>query len=621
MRLSPREIRNALDKGAGGGSLFRDARDPGRWLAIKDDPQLQALLREMADEAGRLLETPLTALPYSLFKLFSETGSRREYEREVFARRSRLCLLAVLALAHGDRRYLEALEDVIWAICDEFTWCLPAHLGNTCPGGREEEGRDKALDLFATDMGFTLAEIMSLLTGAGQPGLAPQVAARARREVFRRVLEPYAGLSQPLWWENAPMNWAAVCAGSIGAAAMYLVEDADQLALLLHRVLRAISVYLEGFGADGACLEGPSYWAYGFGYFTYFAALLYERTGGALDLFADDKIEQIALFPQRCRLSGEYVVSFSDTPLTVNYPPGLLAYLQARFGGLRIRGPLQACLANDTGLIRWTHTIRNLVWGLPRASAEQPEETSVYFPEAQWLIARGNSGAGPICIAAKGGRNDEPHNHNDIGSFIIHINGETFLTDPGRHEYNRRYFGPERYEFFTASSRGHSVPIVDGRYQEEGGEHAARIVESRISSARDELVMEMAPAYGDPNLKSLIRSFTFHKGDDSHLILEDTFVFAQPPTSLIERFISFQEPMVLPDGRVCLAGRCGRVEIEYPRGEMRLETGKETFPIQEGGQRTVYLIDLIHDRPARRLSVLVKFFLGGTEVGPGPEYG
>ena len=47
----------------------------------------------------------------------------------------------------------------------------------------------------------------------------------------------------------------------------------------------------------------------------------------------------------------------------------------------------------------------------------------------------GGSGAGRIegglYLAAKGGHNDESHNHNDIGNFIVYADGRPILIDAG----------------------------------------------------------------------------------------------------------------------------------------------------------------------------------------------
>lgn len=57
--------------------------------------------------------------------------------------------------------------------------------------------------------------------------------------------------------------------------------------------------YLQGFGPDGACLEGLGYWNYGFGYFVYYADLLRKRTRGEMDWFRAEKVGRIALFQQK----------------------------------------------------------------------------------------------------------------------------------------------------------------------------------------------------------------------------------------------------------------------------------------------------------------------------------
>ena len=65
-------------------------------------------------------------LSFSDYKLFFSEGDRRTYETAFFARRERLSLLQVLALF--DDSYIEELEEIMAAICDEFTWIIPAHV-------------------------------------------------------------------------------------------------------------------------------------------------------------------------------------------------------------------------------------------------------------------------------------------------------------------------------------------------------------------------------------------------------------------------------------------------------------------------------------------------------------
>ena len=43
----------------------------------------------------------------------------------------------------------------------------------------------------------------------------------------------------------------------------------------------------------------------------------------------------------------------------------------------------------------------------------------------------------PLVVAIKAGHNAENHNHNDIGSFILRVGHETYLSDPGPGHYDR----------------------------------------------------------------------------------------------------------------------------------------------------------------------------------------
>jgi hypothetical protein len=617
------EIKTALEAGGKGRAgltrLFPEAGDPKQWAKIKQDPFYQRMLLELRTETTQMLRQPLPVLPYSLFRLFGETGSRREYEALYFARRARLNNCALLALLDGEPQYLHALEDTIWAICDEYTWCLPAHLHD---GGSSRESNlpltfdeagivtggqrppEKRLDLFATETGFALAEIFSLL----ESRLAPEVVRRGRAAVLRRVLEPYQQLNSILWWETAPMNWAAVCAGSIGAAALYLIADEAVLAPVLQRVLETLELFLTGFGADGACTEGIGYWTYGFGFYVYFADLLYDRTQGRIDLFNQVKIAKIAQFQQKCYLTQNYVVSFSDADLTQNFQLGLTHFLKRRYPELQIpEARYQALFIEDSGR-RWAHAIRDLVWADPALAAGLPTSGTEYLPDAQWLIAKHEFRGALVCFAAKGGHNGEPHNHNDLGGFLLHVGGETLLADLGRGEYTRQYFrAEERYQYLCTGSHGHSVPIVGGDYQKAGAEFAATGITVETNSDRDRMQLELAGAYGITSLQALTREFCFTKGECPWLRLTDSFRFASNPLSVTERFIAIYPPKMITPGKVRVKGERYRVDLIFAANDMQYRMRQKTMKTPDARTRTVYLLDLEIAPRRQELMVTVDF--------------
>lgn len=173
------------------------------------------------------------------------------------------------------------------------------------------------------------------------------------------------------------------------------------------------------------------------------------------------------------------------------------------------------------------------------------------MPDAQWLISRSSHGDEVYAFAAKGGSNGEPHNHNDLGHFILYGAGEVWCSDLGCGEYTAEYFGEGRYGYDCNGSQGHSVPIIDGHYQQEGPDSAAVVREAVTGEAVDRLALELTSAYRVPALQSFTRTLEWNKKRDRpELTLSDRFTFDSPPESLVERIVTRKQPeLVLMDGR------------------------------------------------------------------------
>src|SRR5699024_1504072 len=140
---------------------------------------------------------------------------------------------------------------------NEYSWCLPAHLNGSPEMERQQDysltrqPRQYTIDLFAAETAFSLSEILQLT----QNFLDPFLCKRITEEIYERVFWPYINQA-PFYWETVTHNWASVCAGSIGSAALHMIQNRDELAVILKRVLKSFECYLDGFNDDGACLEG-----------------------------------------------------------------------------------------------------------------------------------------------------------------------------------------------------------------------------------------------------------------------------------------------------------------------------------------------------------------------------
>lgn len=550
----------------------------GKRLAVMQNPLLKPYLQDIADFAQQCRGTAIPALPYSRFKLFYETGDRFQYEdSEVgyFPRRGRLSAFGVQAWLYGREEDLHELEDIIWAICDEYTWSLPAHVERDAFTSRLENDA-YMVDLFAAETAQTLAEICFLMGDR----IAPIVRLRVERLLNERVFDRV--LKQDFGWMTATHNWAAVCGGSVGMAAIYAIEDDDHLAAVLDRVLPAMDSFLAGFAEDGSCLEGIGYWKYGFSYFVAFAELLERRTAGKIRLFEDPRVEKIAAFQQKIYFPGGRTVCFSDGSNRARWFPGLTFFLSRRFEQVTLL-PASTCeLSYDADHChRWSTIWRNLIWSDDTA-AENMEYRTCQLPAAQWFIGHSPTGAG---VAAKGGHNAEPHNHNDVGSFQYYLNGEEMLSDLGSGEYTRQYFSEERYSYFVCGSQGHSVPMIDGCTQREGAEAMAADFEMDETGLR----MDMASAYGLECLTSLQRALRFDEASGT-AELTDSFVLDEEKHDVCERFITYGK-VTVEEGCALIRLNEQTIRIAYDPAVFAPIVAPVTYSAHMGVERHLFTLD------------------------------
>lgn len=567
-KWSNARLREALEAMAGGkrgyAMLGGDETSDQTAKRLIEDSALAGLIGEIEAEAGRLLDGPIPELTDELFRAFRETGERLSYEKVYFERRKRLNAFAIMAwLKPAKKAYLAALHDTVLSICDEFTWCLPAHYG-------EKRGPYGNIDLFAAETGFALTEMAVLLQGMIDPELKKRIADETERRLFQPFLE-----QGPYPWEKLENNWSSVCAGSIGAAALYAIENTARLTALLQRVHASMDCFLAGYGEDGACVEGYSYWQYGFGYYVYYTDLLQSMTRGAIDGFAIPKVKEIALFQQRCFSCRDAVINFSDSPDRSGIFTGLTMRLRKEFPEVALPNAAwrEPYATDHCG--RWAPAIRNLLWAAARPEKDGPLHSrgvtladewpteAHYMPDAGWFMSRyAHRQGSTYCFAAKGGHNGESHNHNDCGHFILHADGETYLADLGRGLYSKQYFGPERYSFWCNGSHGHSVPVIGGLLQEAGEERRATVTEAAIGASEDRFALELSGTYpASADLLGLERSFIWSKEDLPRLTLRDRFSFSheqgvtgQEQVQVVERFITVMEPRLSKDGAVLISG-------------------------------------------------------------------
>lgn len=497
----------------------------------------------------------IAPLPRSLYDEFKASGKRLGFERLYFDRRRRLCGTFMMCAAYGDR-YLPELCALITAVCGEHAWALPAHTAES-PDARHE------IDLFAAETALTLKEMAHLLGSR----LPQPLAARIDAEINERILSVFE--RRRFGWETDESNWSAVCGGCVGMLYLYYSMPVPE------RVMDAMRAYLRGISPDGACMEGLGYYSYGFGYYVYFAALLKERTG--TDISDRGRVRRLAEF-QHAMYLGTAAASYSDSEPDTKPLMGLTYMLSELFG---VCAPHAAPVRNDE-CGRWAPYIRSYLYK-PAAPAAAYGET--VYDTAQIYVSHKEH----FSVFIKGGHNAEPHNHNDIGSFIISDNTRQLLCDPGCGEYTADYFKDEtRYGYLCCSSLGHSVPIIDGTAQMHGREYRC----TGFDAGNDRVRLELGGAY--PIAVRITRELELQ---NRGVTLRDSFLFPDgQPHCVIERLVTDIMPRI-EGGVTCIndlvIDRAARVTAEVIKDH-------------GGNDRTVYLLDFTADLPIFEIHIDIK---------------
>lgn len=546
---------------------------------MESTQKLKQEIKQAAEEY--LAKGEVVTLPFSGYEDYLTSGNRLLYERAYFERRRQLAVMA-LAVYTGNRseESLCFLEQIIWEVCNEYTWALPAHL--TLSKDLFDESAPFCIDLFAAETGQTLAEIIELIGST----LSPVVVQRVQTEIERRIFQPFEAHE---WaWEKKENNWSAVIAGCIGMTALSsLPPESSRLQRIIERLDISMASYLRGFGEDGACVEGVGYWSYGFGYFIYYAERLAEVLNDSRYLQLP-KVKAIASFPYFTMSNERQYVPFSDYSRPA-IPSGLVSFCKDYFN---ILTPMiqEASPLDFDHCYRFAPLFRNLIWTKPSDSTEQRLAVNHYFADAQWLLIKDTNP--DFFFAAKGGSNEESHNHIDIGHFVLGNEKTLFLTDLGAGEYTRDYFVEEkRYNYFPTAAASHHLPVINGKEQQPGAV-AAREVFAEMNTGNSEFFLDLQETYSDnAELKHFKRSFQID-GCQRTLILKDHFDFETEMNHVVENFVTAIPP-VISGTEVLLeaGGQCCRLELVTET----ISVFEKVYKDHEGNEQTVYQIQSSYD--------------------------
>ena len=478
---------------------FPTASDRAGWEALGAETRQRLVSAGEAQLAGEWAVLPATeALG------FARRGNRSVYEAMRNRRRGRLQALAVAECAEGKGRFLDEILNGVWVTVEETFWGVPAHLGMQKAGVGLPDVTEPVVDLFAAETSAELAWVHYLLAPQLDK-LSPLVSQRIRTEVERRVLAVNR-TRLDFWWmalrEDArvPNNWNPWINSNWLTSELLIARDEDGRAAAVNKILRSLDQFLAGYAPDGGCDEGPGYWGRAGASLFDCLEVLSSATGGRVSYWDRPLVKEIGRYICKVHINDEWYVNFADASAKVH----LSAPLVYRYGKA-VGDPVMMKMGAWAAGGDRTFDGGSLGRQLPALFVEQelraaPKEQALlrdsWFEGIQVMTARAKAGsAAGLYLAAQGGHNQESHNHNDVGNFIVYSDGKPVVIDVGVETYSAKTFSAQRYDIWTMQSAWHNCPTVDGVMQSPGREFAASNVRYFSDEASAGMEMNIEKAY------------------------------------------------------------------------------------------------------------------------------
>jgi hypothetical protein len=470
-------------------------RSPAEWAKLLPD-SIRTILIKNGEACA---QGPFPNVPASVTLDFFRNGNRTRYENIAFGKRNRLWALVLAESVEGRGRFLDAIVDGIWSISEETFWGVSAHLFLQKGGKGLPDAENPVVDLFAAETAANLAWT-DYFIGPELDSISPLIRRRIAYEVNRRIFVPMETANYD--WLGAGNkeaklnNWAPWIMSNYLTAALLLEKEDNKRAQQVYRAMQVTDQYLNGLGDDGACEEGPTYWAHGPGCVLDVLDLLQSATNGRINIFHADLVRNMAAYIYRVHIGGNYFVNIGDAHPEMVPEPLMIRRFGAETADTTLRS-FGSWLYTGNGYTtsQQFHRTRELFDFndlRDTAATAFSDIGDAWLSDVQLMVSRLAHG---LFVAAHAGNNGKSHNHNDVGDFIVYADGDPVIVDVGSGTYTARTFSKDRYQLWFNTSAFHNLPKVNDQQEQEGPAHGA----TRVSYQRDQngarLSMDIAKAY------------------------------------------------------------------------------------------------------------------------------
>ena len=380
---------------------------------------------------------------------------------------------------------------------------------------------------------------------------------------------------------------------------LLMEKDQRRLDAAVRQGVESVDRFLDYNTSDGACEEGPGYWDAAAGKLYDFLQILYDASSGKFDVFDNERIRRMGEFISRSYIGDRFVANFADGSAHTSSTPELIwafgkavhskemtdfaIYSYADKSKEMFNSP--RCNEGDgwraMNSARFLHAISkqtdslNMILsatgesGRPKVmdrilkDLRQGVPNSTWYPETEVCFLRNQSG---WFLGAKGGFNDESHNHNDIGTCILHIRNIPVLIDAGVGTYTKATFDEnERYKIWSMQCDWHNLPMINGSPQMFGKTYKA--VDAACDISKGAFSLNLKDAYPRAaGCESWKREYVLRPSGKPSLEITDTYTLKSRSGADIWHYL-VQGKVYLPGEKVGKrVVNDGEILIENSRG-------------------------------------------------------
>ncbi len=529
--------------------------------------------QEILEDGERYLGHDWPSLLARRYMDFDIDGDRSRYGSRYHGRRHALSDLVLAEIIEDEGRFMDDIINGIWLILEETTWVVPAHSG----GDKLHERNDVFVDLFSAETAALLAWTDYYL-GDKFDAVTPLIRERIYDEVNRRVLQSMLD-HEDFWYmgytERIPNNWNPWIVSNWLTALLLLEEDQARRVESTWKALDVLDRYLNHHPADGGCDEGPGYWGRAAASLFDCLFLLEDATDGAVDVFDEPLVKNMGTYIYKIHIDESWFVNFADGSAINHHDPRTIFRIGRAIGDrtmMAMASERYSQLATDDRLPAsrppfGQRMIPNMQIDddIRQFTDQYQHELFYFFPDLQVLVARESLGQEGLFMAIKGGFNDESHNHNDVGSFVVFADGKPLFIDAGVGEYTRKTFSPERYDIWTMQSAYHNLPTLNGEMQKDGREYRAENFELINTGRETGVSMDISGAWPDYAYTPVwIRSMTLDRRR-GRIELVDEWQQERQLERNEWHFITAFEPEVTRKGEITISNGSSDYTLSFGR--------------------------------------------------------